>query len=861
MRRTGVPLLAAAGGGLAVALAFPDYDIWPLVWIAYVPLFFFIKGASFRRAFLLSLVAGSTANFIGFFWMVNMLNQFGHLPYWLSVVIMFFGALYQGLSIALAFALTNLVATRKRWPFLAVAPLLYTGLEAVHPILFPWFLGNCQYRWLHLTQVCDLAGISAITFLVVAGNAALFDTLWALRVDGLRKSRMRTFVPGIVFLGLLGLVLLYGHVRLGQVRTLEADAQKLKLAVIEPEIGIFEEQAKEFPEDAPPLWLLKWNSLRLHWTSRELARNDVDLIVWPESTYFPALTVHAKRSRADWLVTGEDRVQIVEDRYSGFQETAARTGLRAAASRGSESSYLVGDDCSVFRLDGVELAREETACRADLHAVYFGCRGGRDLRDTPHDQCIAKAAGDHGTVIVRTANEWVQLATDLTHDLHTITGFAATDFVVAGDGIIARGTLESGVLEKVETKGVSWVKALRGSRTILIVSRDGRLATVSLMGDIQLVEKPVGVSGVVNDAAISADSRLLLAGEHGLHTFAAGKLEVLDDSRPYVSVACTPDGECAALAADGGLFEVRGSAVTRRLDLPPNRTGLAPVPFSRYYWWLPPDVQRLYVAPDNLPEDRTYPAAVEEDEAIHERDVNAVQRGFSAPLLFGATSGDIEKLDEPNSLANTRFNSAFLADETGRVMGRYDKQYLLAFGEYIPWGDVFPILYEWSPSSGRFQAGPNRRPVRFKGHNLGILICYEDIIPGHTNEVAAAGAHVLINLTNDAWFGKTKEAYQHFVLASFRAIEQRLVLVRATTTGVSGVVSATGGILHMTGAYDAETFTASVPLLESDTIYRAGGRYFDLAALLVAMCLLVWTFRDSRSGRRRSASEAPSPRP
>ena len=284
--------------------------------------------------------------------------------------------------------------------------------------------------------------------------------------------------------------------------------------------------------------------------------------------------------------------------------------------------------------------------------------------------------------------------------------------------------------------------------------------------------------------------------------------------------------------------KVRSAA--KKSPPPPVLVGL---PLSRHYWWLPADTTAVYRSPEPLPASREFPEGVDEDEAALVRDKNAVIRGFSTPLLFGATSGTLKDIEKPNSLENRRYNSAFLVDHNGEVLGRYDKQYLLAFGEHIPFGDVFPALYDLSPDSGRFSPGPKQAPLEFNGHLLGILVCYEDIIPAHTDAVVAQGAEVLLNLTNDAWFGKTKEPYQHFVLAAFRAVEQRRALVRATTTGVSGVVSATGEIEVMTDLYDPETFVTEVPLLHTETIYRCGGRFFPNGCLGIAALVLLLAWR------------------
>ncbi|MBM4353247.1 MAG: hypothetical protein FJ109_05530 [Deltaproteobacteria bacterium] len=120
------PSLAAVLSGLAVALAFPHFDVWWLAWLAYVPLLFVIEEASGRRTFLLAWLAGTTANFVGFFWMSGMLYNFGHLPYVVSVALTLAGAAWQGISIALAFWFSLLLSRRsglRPWLFL---PLAYT---------------------------------------------------------------------------------------------------------------------------------------------------------------------------------------------------------------------------------------------------------------------------------------------------------------------------------------------------------------------------------------------------------------------------------------------------------------------------------------------------------------------------------------------------------------------------------------------------------------------------------------------------------------------------------------------------------------------------------------------------------------
>ena len=850
-RENAAVMLCAIASGLAVALAFPHFDVWPLAWIAWVPVMLVMEDKRFAASFGLALLAGATANLVGFFWMTNMLHQFGHLPFLLSVAIVTGGSFYQALSIALALSLSALLARRHGWHQALVLPVLYTGFEAFHPILFPWFLGNCQYRLLHLIQMCDLFGISALTFVVVLGNAAFFQVVQSIR----RKDR-RFVMPVVLFAVVLGASLVYGHIRLGQVRAQEEAAPKLKLAVVEPEIGIFEEQATHFPAGESPLDIMKWNLQAVQRASVELALEEPDLIVWPESSYFPTLSVYASRATAEWVAVTRDGIRYVEAGAEIGPLVEGSAGVAAVHSRGSERTWAVGAQGTILSLEGLEVPQsQETPVSGELVAVHVGCDRRYPLERTTIDRCRPVAVGRGGAVAYLEGERWRELDIGVKETLRTISGFDSTTFVAAGDGMVVTFLFPGGEAVSHDTPGLGWVKALTGASQVLLVASDGRLASVTDEGEVTLLEERIDASGEIKDVAPGPHGGLLAAGSRGLLQFSGGQTTVLD-KRSVEAVACNDNGRCLTADATGAIFELGVDGLTAIAETGEPVVGLVAVPYTRYYYWIPPDSRRLYQSNMPLPGATDYPAAVFADEETLIRDLNAAQRDFSVPLLFGATSGVLRNFRDPNSLENTRYNSAFLIDEKGLVAGRYDKQYLLAFGEYIPLGDIFPFLYEWSPASGRFEAGPKTEPIDFMGHRLGVLVCYEDIIQSHTNKVASGGANALINLTNDAWFGKTKEPYQHFVLALFRAVEQRLPLVRATSTGISGVVSATGEIRHMTGLYDAETFVTDLPMLESETVYRAWGRHFGLLMLLSALGMLGYSgwATYSRNARRRSST-------
>ncbi len=141
------------------------------------------------------------------------------------------------------------------------------------------------------------------------------------------------------------------------------------------------------------------------------------------------------------------------------------------------------------------------------------------------------------------------------------------------------------------------------------------------------------------------------------------------------------------------------------------------------------------------------------------------------------------------------FNSAVFARSDGSVTGRYDKRHLLPFGEYLPLGETWPILYEWSPSSGNFSPGGPSGQLSIGEHGVVATICYEDILSGYVRELTGDGApDLLVNLTNDGWFEGTSEPRVHLALARLRAIEHRTFLVRATNSGLSAIIDPGGRI-------------------------------------------------------------------
>ena len=216
--------------------------------------------------------------------------------------------------------------------------------------------------------------------------------------------------------------------------------------------------------------------------------------------------------------------------------------------------------------------------------------------------------------------------------------------------------------------------------------------------------------------------------------------------------------------------------------------------------------------------------------------------GLGVPVIAGAV------LYERAKTQNERehwFNVAIGTDESGTMTGRFDKTYLLAFGEYLPLGETFPVLYDVSPNTGHFTAGtslaPLRIPVKGKERSITALICYEDILPGFARDAVKEGEpELIVNLTNDAWFGDTTEPWEHLALAKLRAVEHRRYLVRATNSGVSAIVDPTGAVVGHTKTYEAAKLLAEARFMKGHTVFEALGLtpWYLAAAVTVALAFV-----------------------
>ena len=206
------------------------------------------------------------------------------------------------------------------------------------------------------------------------------------------------------------------------------------------------------------------------------------------------------------------------------------------------------------------------------------------------------------------------------------------------------------------------------------------------------------------------------------------------------------------------------------------------------------------------------------------QDIITFQKQLGTHLLFGSMlAKDADQLS----------NSAVLLSPDGNILSTYDKIHLVPYGEYVPLRKFFPFIEKITVGIGDFL--PGKEPVVMKTPfaKIGDLICYEIIFPGLVRKFIDRGATVLVTITNDAWFGRTSAPYQHFYMSVFRAVENRVPVVRAANTGISGFIDSKGRIINKSDIFKEATLTEEISVGNQKSFYTKHG---DLFAYLCIAC-------------------------
>ncbi len=235
-------------------------------------------------------------------------------------------------------------------------------------------------------------------------------------------------------------------------------------------------------------------------------------------------------------------------------------------------------------------------------------------------------------------------------------------------------------------------------------------------------------------------------------------------------------------------------------------------------------------------------------ERIEQKSLIATVRKWEIPVITGGYSVDRVKRDHLG-FSMIR-NAVFYFSPEGKFSDQpYFKTNLLAFGEYLPFGEQFPVLYKFFPFVGVFQqgSGPAVATIPYKNKliRMGPQICYDSLYPGFSRGLAKNGAQIIFNVTNDSWYGWWAEPYQHQIMTLARAIEVRRPLIRSTNTGISSAILADGTLLENSPIDKSWAHTYSIPYKQNpeNSFYTKFG-YLDWLIWLPLLPGLIFMYKN-----------------
>jgi apolipoprotein N-acyltransferase len=220
---------------------------------------------------------------------------------------------------------------------------------------------------------------------------------------------------------------------------------------------------------------------------------------------------------------------------------------------------------------------------------------------------------------------------------------------------------------------------------------------------------------------------------------------------------------------------------------------------------------------------------VEPNEAYSEV-VAGLARSLDATLI----AGSVDYAAEGGVLR--AFNSAFAFGPDGSILRTYDKVHLVPFGEYVPLHRLLFFVDRMAQGAvADFSSGTRLAPLPTPDGGAATSICYEAIFPELVRRTVRKGAVYLVNITNDAWFGRSAAPRQHLAMAAVRAVENRRYLIRAANTGISAVVDPYWRILERTGLMESAVLRGTVRPRTDGTPYVRSGDLFAWACAILTI--------------------------
>ncbi|GAC1362916.1 MAG: apolipoprotein N-acyltransferase [Acidobacteriaceae bacterium] len=239
------------------------------------------------------------------------------------------------------------------------------------------------------------------------------------------------------------------------------------------------------------------------------------------------------------------------------------------------------------------------------------------------------------------------------------------------------------------------------------------------------------------------------------------------------------------------------------------------------------------------------PAPFEEQDPQFRAAMSGLARAAGAPVIAGNLA--FERSSEPgNKRGYTLRNAASFVAPDGSFAGRYDKMHLVPFGEYVPFQRIFFFAGSLLAEVGNFEPGRSRAVFGVGEHRYGTFICYESIFADEVRQFVTAGADVLVNISNDGWYGDTSAPWQHLNMVRMRAIENHRWVLRATNTGVTAAIDPFGRVTESAPRHIRTAIQVRFGYEHDVTFYARNGDVFAYLCAAATLAALGWAWAARR---------------
>jgi apolipoprotein N-acyltransferase len=233
------------------------------------------------------------------------------------------------------------------------------------------------------------------------------------------------------------------------------------------------------------------------------------------------------------------------------------------------------------------------------------------------------------------------------------------------------------------------------------------------------------------------------------------------------------------------------------------------------------------------------PAPFDESDPKFEKALVGIAHAAQAPVVVGSIGWTFNQSTQDWDY----YNSALIVGADGARVGRYDKIHLVPFGEYIPFQNLLAFAHKLTGRVSKFSRGEEPKVFRLNGHSYGVFICYESVFADEIRHFSQLGAEVLVNISDDGWYGDTSAPWQHLNMVRMRAIENRRWILRDTNTGITAVIDPYGRVRQSIPRHAADALPAQFGFRDDVTFYTAHGDVFAWLCVLLSFVVIAWAGR------------------